>query len=130
MGMKKRGVVSPPACGGPDGPLLSTSDQAANAEFQRILNSLPAGLFFIPPPHPRSGLKQLTLPLSSRRARPLRTHPRTPPQAQPKLSPEQQAQALARVRAGDSYRAIALDFGVSHGAIFRLVRATRRQGPR
>lgn len=92
--------------------------------------SLPTGLFFLPPSHSTSDLKQLALPLSSRRTRPLRTQPRIPPQAQPKLSPEQQSQALARVHAGDSYRAIAHDLGVSHGAIFRLVRSTRKQGAR
>jgi len=53
-----------------------------------------------------------------------------PAQSRPILSASQQAQALARIAAGDSYRAIAADLGVSRGAIYRLVQRTRKGGER
>jgi transposase len=52
-------------------------------------------------------------------------HRTLPKQSQPLLSLEQRQHVLARVEVGESYRRIARDFGVSYGAIYRLVRATR-----
>jgi transposase len=70
-------------------------------------------------------IKQLTLPLRASHGRAKRRYQTPPPQSQPAISVKQRAQALARVAAGDSYRRIARDFGVSYGAIYRLVRSTR-----
>lgn len=90
--------------------------------------ALPAGLLFLPPPPATPAFEQLKLPLTTRRAQTLRTRPRLPKQSQPTLSFEQQQQVLARVRAGESYRAIAPTFDVSYGTIYRLVQAARKRG--
>jgi transposase len=54
--------------------------------------------------------------------------PGFPPHTPPKLSPDEQARVLARVHAGEPYRAIAATLGVSYQTIYRLVQALRRGG--
>jgi transposase len=61
-------------------------------------------------------------------ARSRRTYLNPPAQSRPKLSSEEQERALVRLRAGESYRAVAPDFGVSYGAISRLAQAARKRG--
>jgi DNA-directed RNA polymerase specialized sigma24 family protein len=92
-----------------------------------IVHGLPTGLFFLLPPHPSTSpaFAQLTFPLHAGRKHALITRRTLPKQSQPLLTPEQREQVLSRVAAGESYRRIARDFGVSYGAIYRVVRAAR-----
>jgi hypothetical protein len=49
-----------------------------------------------------------------------------PPHSPPKLSAVQQAEALAAVHAGQSYRKVARQYGVSYQTIYRLARHNLR----
>jgi hypothetical protein len=55
---------------------------------------------------------------------------RKPPPTPAALSPEQQAEALALVRAGQALRRVGAHFGVSHGAIWRLLQAEKARAER
>lgn len=52
----------------------------------------------------------------------VRGEPHLPPPQPPSLTPDEQAEALALVRAGISLRQIARQYKTSHGAIWRLVK--------
>jgi len=56
-----------------------------------------------------------------------RTAARRPPPTPPALTHEQQVEALALVRAGQSLRQVGARFGVSYGAIGRLLQSKRRR---
>ena len=47
-------------------------------------------------------------------------------EGKPKLTANQQAEALSRLEKGDTARAIARDFNVYHSTIMRLVRTINR----
>jgi hypothetical protein len=112
--------------GGSDGPGIFASVPSCESGFIRILRHLPSGLICLPANEPLSAsIKQLTLPLRTSQGRAKRRYQTPPPQSQPALSAEQRAQELARVAAGESYRKIARDSGVTYGAIYCLARAAR-----
>jgi hypothetical protein len=54
---------------------------------------------------------------------PLRDLTRRPPPTLSALTPEQQGEAIALVRSGKTLRAVGQVFGVSYGAIWRLIRS-------
>jgi DNA-binding CsgD family transcriptional regulator len=111
---------------GPDGERSSESVPHVSPEFQALARRLPAYLYFLPPTAATSAtFEQLTLPLRAGSPRAVRTHRTLPNQSRPLLDLEQRQQELVRVAAGESYRQIARDYGVSYGAIYRLVRTTR-----
>lgn len=114
------------ASGGPDGAGFSESVLSANALYAALLAHLPSEIITLPdalPPFSASP-SSLTSPLTLTPTYAV-GHGR-PPHSPPKLSATQQAEALAAVRAGQSYRTVASQFGVSYQTIHRLVRQEGR----
>jgi len=107
---------------GPDGERSFESVPPASLAAFAIRDLPPGVFYFLPqalPPWPNEHLTTT-----------VRHHvvPGHPPYTPPKLAPAEREQVLARLRAGEPYRAIASAVGVSRQTIVRIAQAAREEG--